>query len=291
MNGYQSRLRGRDAVGVLGCIFFSLLTLGVISEGGRRRAKEIVCQSNLRQWHNVFQGYIGQNDGKFLSGCNDRGYWWPVQLPHEWQDWKRNRTWFCPTATTPMWNEAGVRKPSLYITRAWGIMKPSTTGAPLSMTYQGKTCWLNPNGLNGSYGLNGYVIPIPGSERPSGTNTYERGVPATEGWRNLLEVPNADRVPMFLDALRFDVWPLPTDPPAPNESTTWWTDHLTTCSINRHDGAMNCLFVDGSVRKVGLKEVWTLKWHKSFDTAGPWTTAGGVRPEDWPEWMREFRDY
>ena len=70
--------------------------------------------------------------------------------------------------------------------------------------------------------------------------------------------------------------------------------HVTSIGyscINRHDGGVNCVFLDGSVRKVGLKELWTLKWHGRFDTAGPWTKRGGVRPEDWPQWMRRFKDY
>jgi len=45
------------------------------------------------------------------------------------------------------------------------------------------------------------------------------------------------------------------------------------------------------VRKVGLKELWTLKWSKSFNTAGPWTPAGGVTAADWPGWIRPLRDY
>jgi len=61
--------------------------------------------------------------------------------------------------------------------------------------------------------------------------------------------------------------------------------------MNRHAGGINMLFGDGAVHKVGIKELWTLKWHDTFDTAGPWTKAGGVRPEDWPEWMRKFKDY
>ena len=61
--------------------------------------------------------------------------------------------------------------------------------------------------------------------------------------------------------------------------------------INRHEGGVNSLFLDWSVRKVGLKELWTLKWHRGFDTAGKWTKAGGVQPEDWPVWMRGFKDY
>jgi len=61
--------------------------------------------------------------------------------------------------------------------------------------------------------------------------------------------------------------------------------------INRHSASINMLFRDWSVRKVGLKELWTLKWHAEFDGNGPWTLAGGVQPGDWPEWMRGFKDY
>jgi hypothetical protein len=54
---------------------------------------------------------------------------------------------------------------------------------------------------------------------------------------------------------------------------------------------VNGLFLDWSVRRVGLKELWTLKWNQSFNTANRWTLAGGVKPEDWPEWMMSFKDY
>ena len=61
--------------------------------------------------------------------------------------------------------------------------------------------------------------------------------------------------------------------------------------LNRHDGYINSAFLDFSVRKIGLKELWTFKWHRTFDTGGTWTRAGGVHPDEWPEWMRIFRDY
>jgi len=61
--------------------------------------------------------------------------------------------------------------------------------------------------------------------------------------------------------------------------------------INRHHGGVNGLFLDASVRKVGLKGLWTLKWSPDFWTEGLWTTDGGVLPEDWPPWMRGFKDY
>ncbi|MHC4628891.1 MAG: hypothetical protein ACYTDV_18080, partial [Planctomycetota bacterium] len=61
--------------------------------------------------------------------------------------------------------------------------------------------------------------------------------------------------------------------------------------MNRHQGHMNMMFLDWSVRKVGLKELWTFKWHRKYDTAGPWTQQGGVTVDAWPEWMRSFKDY
>jgi prepilin-type processing-associated H-X9-DG protein len=61
--------------------------------------------------------------------------------------------------------------------------------------------------------------------------------------------------------------------------------------LARHEGAVNVTFLDFSLRKIGVKELWTLKWHREFDTAGPWTKAGGARVEAWPQRVRGFRDY
>jgi len=46
-----------------------------------------------------------------------------------------------------------------------------------------------------------------------------------------------------------------------------------------------------STDKIGLKELWWFKRHRTFDTANVWTIAGGAMPEDWPDWMRNFKDY
>ena len=46
-----------------------------------------------------------------------------------------------------------------------------------------------------------------------------------------------------------------------------------------------------SLRQVGLKELWTLKWASDYDRQGPWTKAGGVDRDRWPQWMRDFKDY
>nr|WP_236782752.1 H-X9-DG-CTERM domain-containing protein [Anaerohalosphaera lusitana] len=55
-------------------------------------------------------------------------------------------------------------------------------------------------------------------------------------------------------------------------------------ALDRHDGAVNVAFMDGSVSKVDIKELWSLKWSRVWDTdEGP---NGG-----WPEWMDKFKDY
>ena len=252
------------------------------------QARAVACLANLRQWNFVFNNYINDNAGRFFSGCDNNGYYWPWQLPSDQQDWKVNKTWFCPTAKTPVWDEQGVRKAVLYIYNAWGIEKPSTTGAPASITYQGKTYGLNPNGLNGSYGLNGYMLGIPT------TGTYEGGIAASQGYRDMFNVPNANNVPVLLDALRFDFWPQPAQTPAMNEYEFWMNGaayNMARVCINRHRGSTSSSFLDWSARKVGLKELYTLQWYRSFNTKGPWTKAGGVRDTDWPDWIRALKDY
>ena len=71
-----------------------------------------------------------------------------------------------------------------------------------------------------------------------------------------------------------------------------WHDTIKRVCIDRHgNGSVNMVFMDGSSRRVGLKELWMLKWHTGFDTTGSWTRSGGVVPSDWPLWMRKFKDY
>jgi prepilin-type processing-associated H-X9-DG protein len=102
-------------------------------------------------------------------------------------------------------------------------------------------------------------------------------------------------VPVLLDCVYHIGTPSSSNDPPEYEGHIERRDDIKYFCINRHAGAINGLFLDWSVRKVGLKELWTLRWNPE-DTANlvahsPWTRAGGVQPEDWPEWMRGFKDY
>ncbi len=275
----MSKRRGFTLIELLVVIAIIALLMAILMPALQRvkdQARAVGCLANLKQWNYVAAMYTEDNDGLFWSGVNSQGYWWTWQLPHRLLDWKVNKTWLCPTAKKPVRDENGNPIPSFNIFNAWGIFKGEHGGR------QGPV-----NGSAGSYTINGYVLSIPI------TGTFESGVPASDGWRTP-SVAGASYAPLFVDALRFDLWPSETNRPAEFQYSAWVSgseNNMARCAINRHAGFVNGSFLDYSARKVGLKELWTLKWHKTFDTTGPYTLAGGAQSTDWPEWIRRFKDY
>jgi prepilin-type N-terminal cleavage/methylation domain-containing protein len=236
----------------------------------REQARLVGCLGNLRQWGITSTLYAQASDGKLWSGIGDNSWWWLYQLPDNLKDWKENKTWFCPTATKLQVNESGVSAPMLNIFNAWGIYRDPY------LNYNA-----GPHGVAGSYGLNGFLMGRTLTTQDQ-RNTF---------WGLLTNVKAPNTVPLFLDSLRFDLWPQPTTPPAQSEFAAWTDYDMARCCINRHMGFVGCAFADASARKVGLKELWTLKWSKSFNTQGPWTRAGGVDDSAWPAWIRPFKDF
>jgi len=139
----------------------------------------------------------------------------------------------------------------------------------------------------------GYISPISHTiEMSYGVNRWlsfptSEAVQPDHYW-GTCEVRGVANIPVLFDAAY--VGARPFDKSGPYELENVITGNWNMC-INRHNGGINMLFLDWSVRKVGLKEPWMLKWSRKFNTAGPWTKRGGVLSEDWPVWMREFKDY
>ncbi len=140
-----------------------------------------------------------------------------------------------------------------------------------------------PPAFHGSYGFNTYLFSG-FSERPTGMGLRRFAD------LDVFSLKGRANIPTLLDAA--SMWGTPRALERPSRRDTGGGGPgMGTFCINRHDGYVSGLFLDWSVRKVGLKELWTLQWCRDFDTHGRWTKAGGVQPEDWPEWMRKFRDY
>jgi hypothetical protein len=158
---------------------------------------------------------------------------------------------------------------------AWGYRTDS------HWIYQGE-----PKQMKGSYGINGWVVnPDPGEEPHQ-----DRGTPDFF-WRGP-DAAGAGYVPLFTEAKRYNGMPLHTDPPPITNGAEWDNAaQMGRFCMDRHDGFAGCLFLDFSARKVGIKELWTLKWHRQYNPAGPYTRSGGAIASDWPEWMKNYKDY
>ena len=266
--------RALTRIGVLVIIIVVLMALiggpalmMALKTRARKQARSVACQNKLKMWGVGFAMYSDDNEGYFFSGeGRDNGYWWLDPLRPYYRDYKM---FHCPTATKP-YTEGGQNPFG-----AWVV-----------------------DDASGSYAPNGWIC----NPQQGKTELWGRG-PVENYWRTLrtIRVRGLNDIPLFLEAMWFEAWPRQTDEPPPNED--WLKDKVNQSEmkanqnemrrfcVNRHDGFVNVVFMDYHVQKVGLKELWTLKWHQEYDTAGPWTKAGGVKPSDWPEWMRRFKDY
>jgi prepilin-type N-terminal cleavage/methylation domain-containing protein/prepilin-type processing-associated H-X9-DG protein len=249
----------------------------------RRHAKATVCLSNLKQWGTVFTLFLEDKDGCLPRGGQDGcdvclsflrgiriGWKGDPNQPARYNPMRTERIACCPMATKPGKSApfAAAVNGNAYAAgtygstfTAWEMTKP---GPPFRMSY----------GLNSSafgFRFDGVIargLPLP--------YTY---IYTTRGRENM---------PLLLDSAQPTISFVFDGQPPPKREPSGINGEVC---INRHDGVINVLFLDLSARRVGLKGLWTLKWNYDFNTSGRWTKAGGVKPTDWPKWMRGFPDY
>jgi len=245
----------------------------------RKQARAVVCQANLKQWGTVLALYTEDNQGRLPNFIGDalwllRGSSLSEDDPNKpsvYQDIDAKGIACCPMAV-----RVGVHGGFTAVASREGLSYRIEGTSGSTFEAWEITSPLPP--FRCSYGLNGLLF----------YRHFDTSIPIRTSFRgaglDIFSLEGRAKIPTLLDAK--GPWPHfreRTQPPKAESGSN--------CCINRHNGYVNGLFLDWSVRKVGLKELWTLKWHMQFDTAGPWTKAGGVLPEDWPEWMRKFKDY
>ncbi|UCF15346.1 MAG: hypothetical protein JSW59_18225 [Phycisphaerales bacterium] len=270
---------GLSPIEATAVVAMALLVISILMPAMRKVKEQrdmTKCLANLGQWNPIISTYVEDNDGRFFSGYGNDNSWWVARLEDCHQSRMKNNLWFCPKAAKPLYDEQHNRADSFSIFQAWGIYTKDFNGHPD----------LSPDGIAGSYGLNGYLLHNETATNP----TSENGAQDGSSW-GILSNHGAENIPLFVEALRFDVRPQKHEGPANIELAAWSGNQMARCCINRHVGFESVSFCDFSARRVGLKELWTLKWHRKFDTSGPWTKAGGVQTANWPQWIRPFKNY
>jgi prepilin-type N-terminal cleavage/methylation domain-containing protein/prepilin-type processing-associated H-X9-DG protein len=221
----------------------------------KKQAKATVCMSTLHQWGAVFLAYTTANNGSFHPGWGDvapdydlvrRSHWMDCLKPY-YQDEKMA---LCPSATNP----------DIRLGR-YGTWGP-----------EADTEWY-PTGFYGSYGLNAWVC------NPPADWPVVKKMPRRNNWKTI-NVKRASNIPVFMDSCHFRHWPRETDIP------TWLENEgivngMAAFTVNRHEGKINAVFMDWSVKRIELRKLWQLKWHRSF------ITSRGPAEDEFPLWMKK----
>ncbi len=247
----------------------------------KQQAQSVTCQAKLKQWGLIFKLYTDDHDGYFNEGW---GVGEPTLYPNALRSYYKNdlSMLLCPTATREMESA-----------NDWGTFKAAvrTMATPEGGSFRYVFSYCINSWTNYMHGDRGARLEQWFWKNVQNNTTV---IPDTRQIEGRRVSPN--NIPVLGDGTWHDAWPRHTDSPSQTMDAFGIMDQGTSGEMNhfcidRHNGFINMLYMDWSTRNTGLKELWTLKWHRSYVTAGPWTRAGGVMPGDWPRWLQRYKDY
>ena len=219
----------------------------------KAQTRAAICLSNLHQWGIVMQMYTGDNKGLFMEVLGLTSF--------NLKDYYINdELLLCPMAK-----------------------KPYTEGAR------------NPFGAHdyyddiSSYGHNSWLTNKPAA---GGTDALDGALL----WKTPY-VKGAAYIPMIFDCAGYqNACPWHHDEP-PEYDGHWVQgtndDEMRYVCVNRHFKHTNGVFCDFAARKIGLKELWELKWHRNW-YKGTGDTPDYNPPVAWNDpahWMYGMKDY
>jgi prepilin-type N-terminal cleavage/methylation domain-containing protein/prepilin-type processing-associated H-X9-DG protein len=263
----NSRNRGFTLIELLVVIAIIAILAAIllpVLEQAQKRALRIECVSNVRQWGLAFQIYATDNNDNLPPGFTAPKGMWMLELiqyiPHSDIG---GPICFCPTALTTrdtLPNPPGIWTTMNVTYLAWG--RYGTNSYPVEP-------WGVP-GCAGSYGVNAWMA--------APTNS-----PNSPYWFKLSPACRVPNVPLFADCAWEGTNPNPTDAnnqPQPLSGEVNVDDEMPSFCLPRHPGRMpvNMAFPDGSVTGVGLRQLWSLQWSKTWVTPNP----------RWPSWLLSY---
>ena len=232
----------------------------------KETAREIVCRSNLKQWGLIWKIYASENDDK-LPDCTGFGALrgdWIIALR---EDYPTGKITVCPSATKfvdygdPSADHGGVF--STY-------RNPMADG-----TYE--YC---------SYGMNNWTY----------STTHWAMDPGGEEkiWKQFEVDVSTNTVPLFMDSAYrgsfpeyggYDFMIMPNEQLDDNGFDRVMHG-IRQFAMPRHraksaTAGTNAVFFDLSARHVNIKKMWTLKWHRKFNTGEYVNRRAAIWPGTW----------
>ncbi len=277
MNGKARRQKGFTLIELLVVIAIIALLLAILGPSlgkAKLQAQAVICRSNLKQWGLVFSLYANDNEDSFPqsiagNGVTELDAWMlGATLPY-YRDLDMR---MCPL--TKVLNRPPVARQHGGTFVAWG---------PFTATSGSHDFWWD-HLATGSYGFNDWCADPPIGEEYFWSLESILAVRKTDA-------VGAARIPIVLDSAYVESAPrednsAPTDQEHEEDrylDSTYYTEAMKFHSLDRHNGGINATFVDMSARYVGLKQLWSLKWHKEWVKCLP--------PNAWPSWMDKYKDY
>ena len=237
-------------------------------------ARNLVCRTNVRSLVIGFRLYVESNDQQLLrhgEPGKDENLW---MMEIEGQVGKVDKVRYCPsTKLNPqsppfIWpNGMG----SSQLTWIWPYNIFDSSGNPIAPG--------NVTSEQAEYGSYAHNYWLYGDDSGYFMSLEEW---KSSSWQTA-SPPNSSSVPIFVDCKWVDLFPRYTDTcPAVYNLSSDGGGGMLRAMMSRHGDSINVGFMDGHAESVRLKDLWGLKWSKSFNTLGEQT-----RDDDSPIYQRD----
>jgi len=248
----MNKQRGFTLIELLVVIAIIALLMSILTPAltkAKKQAQMAMCTSNQHEFSLLWKFYTDDHNGFFA----ERGQSDPPEGMNGWQailePYYGNRDIIlCPAATRLY--ENGAKPPYAAWTDQTGEYHGSYT-VNLSVANGGgggsfnESCWRTPNTKGAAY------------------------------------------APLLSDGNWKDAEPYFSDEPPPYHGY-WWepnNNEMKRVCIDRHGNYVNMCFLDFSMKQIGLKQLWTIRWNKN------WPKNADTRTITWPDWLAGLPDY
>jgi prepilin-type N-terminal cleavage/methylation domain-containing protein len=249
----MSKVKGFTLIELLVVIAIIALLMSILMPAlskVKAQAKDVLCKNNLHSWGLIWKVFTDENKGFFPD--RDATRYYPATLAKYNDSIYNPDIFLCPMATKTY--EEGARNP---------YMAFHFSSGPIFFE-DDRVAYTS---LKGSFSMNTWVAK-------SGAREYPY-------WRTP-NIIGAQYVPLMSDGRSTELQPYPTDEPPPAETIDDYTgqrDEIRRVVLKRHARyCINVLFLDFSVRRVTIKQIWQLRWSTG------WVTDPQPLPV-WPAWM------